>query len=75
LVTLALTSNALILKTILGFRRSFWVTYDERQAWIELWRAVFGEPPAIEVESELAARILVDCLPPVLPYEFKSRTE
>lgn len=55
------------------------MTYDERQAWIELWWAVFGEPPAIEVDSELAARILVDCLPPVLPYEFKgelkSRTE
>ena len=59
------------------------MTYDERQAWIELWCAVFGEPPAIEVEAELAARILVDCLPPVLPYELrgefrgelKSRTE
>lgn len=55
------------------------MTYDERQAWIALWWAVFGEPPAIEAESELAARILVDCLPPVLPYEIgselKSRTE
>ncbi len=51
------------------------VTYDERQAWIELWWAVFGEPPAIEADSELAARILVDCLPPVMPYEFKSQTE
>ncbi len=48
---------------------------DERQAWIDLWEAVFGEPPPIEADSDLTARILVDCLPPVLPYEFKSRTE
>lgn len=47
---------------------------DERQAWIELWTAVFGEPPPIEAESDLTARILVDHLAPAPPYELKSRT-
>lgn len=51
------------------------MTFEERQAWIELWEAVFGEPPPIEAESGLTARILVDCLPPLPPYEFRSRTE
>jgi hypothetical protein len=47
---------------------------EERQAWIDLWAAVFGEPPPIESESELTARILVEHLPPLPPYELKSRT-
>lgn len=47
---------------------------DERQAWIELWAAVFGEPPPIEAESDLTARILVDHLPSAPPYELKFRT-
>lgn len=51
------------------------MTYEERQAWIELWEAVFGEAPSIEADAGLTARILVDCLPPILPYELKSRTE
>ncbi len=45
--------------------------YDERQAWNALWAAVFGEPPPIEAESDLTARILVENLPPLLPYEVK----
>jgi hypothetical protein len=53
------------------------VGYDERQAWIELWEAVFGEPPAILSDAEMTARILVDCLPAAPPYNAKptSRTE
>jgi hypothetical protein len=51
------------------------VTYEERQAWIELWEAVFGEPPPIAADADLTARILVDYLPPILPYELRSRTE
>ena len=48
---------------------------EERQAWIELWTAVFGEPPAIEADSDLTARILIEHLPPAPPYDLKSRTE
>lgn len=48
--------------------------YEERQAWIELWEAVFGEPPPIEAASDITARILVQHLPPAPPYEIKSRT-
>lgn len=51
------------------------MSLDERQAWIDLWEAVFGEPPPIEADSDLTARILVTHLPPIAPYEFKSRTE
>ncbi|MET3668059.1 hypothetical protein [Caulobacter sp. 1776] len=51
------------------------MTYEERQAWSELWEALFGEPPSIEADAALTARILVDCLPPAPPYEFTSRTE
>jgi hypothetical protein len=51
------------------------VTYEERQAWIELREALFGEPPPIEADSDLTARILVEHLPPAGPYQFKSRTE
>lgn len=51
------------------------MNFEERQAWIDLWEAVFGEPPPIEADSDLTARILVDHLPPILPYELKSRTE
>ena len=51
------------------------LSLDERQAWIDLWEAVFGEPPPIEADSDLTARILVEHLPPIAPYEFKSRTE
>lgn len=47
------------------------MTYEERQEWIELWAAVFGEPPPIEADSGVTARILVQHLPPVLPYELK----
>ncbi|WP_297512628.1 hypothetical protein [uncultured Caulobacter sp.] len=49
--------------------------YDERQAWIALWIAVFGEPPPVEPEREPTARILVQHLPPSPPYEVRSRTE
>ncbi|WP_304280889.1 hypothetical protein [Caulobacter segnis] len=48
---------------------------EERQAWIALWTAVFGEPPPVEPEAEVTARILIDFLPPAPPYELKSRTE
>ncbi|UAL09853.1 hypothetical protein [Caulobacter segnis] len=51
------------------------MSFEERQAWNELWAAVFGEPPPIEVDSEMTARILVEHLPPAGPYQFKSRTE
>jgi hypothetical protein len=51
------------------------VEYDARQAWIELWLAVFGEPPPIASETALAAKILVQHLPSAPPYEVKSRTE
>ena len=49
--------------------------YDVRQAWIELWLAVFGEPPPTASETELTAKILIQHLPPTPPYEVKSRTE
>jgi len=45
------------------------VQCDERQAWIDLWEAVFGEPPPIEADADLTARILVDHLPAAPPYE------
>jgi hypothetical protein len=48
------------------------VTYEERQAWIALWTAVFGEPPPVQPEREATARILVEHLPPMLPYELKA---
>jgi len=50
------------------------LSFEERQAWNELWEAVFGEPPPIAVDSEMTARILVEHLPPPPPYELKSRT-
>ncbi|KQV55844.1 hypothetical protein [Caulobacter sp. Root342] len=43
--------------------------FEERQAWIDLWEAVFGEPPPIEADADLTARILVDHLPAAPPYE------
>lgn len=46
---------------------------DERQAWIALWEAVFGEPPAIRAEAAVTARILIEHLPLAPPYEIKSR--
>ena len=49
--------------------------YDERQAWIALWAAVFGEPPPVEPDREPISRILVEHLRPTLPYEPRSRTE
>lgn len=49
--------------------------YDERRAWIDLWTAVFGEPPPVEPNPDLAAPILIQHLPPPPPYELKSRTE
>jgi hypothetical protein len=45
------------------------VQFDERQAWIDLWEAVFGEPPPIEADADLTARILVGHLPAAPPYE------
>lgn len=48
---------------------------DERQAWSALWEAVFGEPPPIEAEAEVTAKILIEHLPLAPPYEIKSRTE
>ncbi|HJV43906.1 hypothetical protein [Caulobacter sp.] len=51
------------------------MTDEERKAWLELWSAVFGEPPPIVSDGDLAARILVAHLPPAPPYEIKSRTE
>ncbi len=49
--------------------------YDERQAWIDLWAAVFGEPPPILSDADMAAKVLVEYLPPAPPYGLKSRTE
>lgn len=51
------------------------MTFEEREEWIGLWEAVFGEPPPIEAAPDVTARILVEHLPPTLPYELKSRTE
>lgn len=51
------------------------MSFEERQAWNELWEAVFGEPPPIASDAELTGRILVEYLPTLPPYEFKSRTE
>ena len=48
---------------------------DEKQAWLDLWSAVFGEPPPIAPDGELAARILVQHLPLASPYQVRSRTE
>ncbi len=48
--------------------------YEERQAWIALWAAVFGEPPPVQPDREPTSRILVQHLPLTLPYEIKSRT-
>jgi hypothetical protein len=47
------------------------VRSDERQAWIDLWEAVFGEPPPIEADTDLTARILVGHLPAAPPYELR----
>ena len=49
--------------------------YEERKAWVDLWIAVFGEPPPVAPDDEATARILVDCLPLAPPYAIKSRTE
>lgn len=49
--------------------------HDAHQAWIELWEAIFGEPPPIVSDAELAGRILIQHLPPAPPYDLKSRTE
>lgn len=46
--------------------------YEERQDWIALWTAVFGEPPPVEPEREPTARILVEHLPATPPYEIKA---
>lgn len=43
--------------------------YEERQAWIALWAAVFGEPPPVEADATTVARILVEHLPPAPPYQ------
>jgi hypothetical protein len=51
------------------------VAYEQRKAWIDLWTAVFGEPPPVEPDPDLAAPILVEHLPPAPPYLIKSRTE
>jgi hypothetical protein len=51
------------------------VQYEQRKAWIDLWTAVFGEPPPVEPDPELAAPILVEHLPPAPPYLIRSRTE
>ncbi len=41
----------------------------EYQEWASLWEALFGEPPPIAADIALTARILIECLPPVEPYE------
>lgn len=51
------------------------MSFEERQAWNELWTAVFGEPLPIEADAETTARILVQHLPSAGPYEVTSRTE
>ncbi|HEY1752110.1 MAG TPA: hypothetical protein VGG29_12680 [Caulobacteraceae bacterium] len=33
-----------------------------------LWAAVFHEPPAIDADADLLARMIVRCLPPSPPY-------
>lgn len=48
--------------------------FDERQAWSVLWEAVFGEPPPIQAEANVMARVLVEHLSPAPPYEITSRT-
>ncbi len=48
--------------------------FDERQAWIALWEAVFGEPPPIQAEADVMAKILIEHLPLAPPYEITSRT-
>lgn len=45
------------------------MTQEERQAWLDLWKAVFGEPSPIEPDSENTPRILVEHLPAAPPYE------
>jgi len=71
LVTPPLTSNPLFTLVIWLSSGSPELSSEQRQAWIDLWEAVFGEPPPIEADSDLTARILVEHLPPMLPYEFK----
>ena len=41
----------------------------EYQEWARLWEAVYGEPPPIAADIDLTARVLIQCLPPVGPYE------
>jgi hypothetical protein len=39
----------------------------------QLWRAVFGEPPAVEADPGLMCAILISCLPPAPPYVASER--
>lgn len=47
----------------------------ERQELSGLWEAVFGEPPTIATDTSLTARILVDCLRCVGPYQLAGPAE
>ena len=46
------------------------VNPDPRSQLSRLWRAAFGEPPAIDAEPEIMAQVLIRCLPCAPPYEF-----
>ena len=45
----------------------------EYQEWAKLWEAVYGEPPPIAAEIALTARVLIQCLPPIKPYELRPK--
>ena len=45
----------------------------EYQEWAKLWEAVYGEPPPIAADVSLTARVLIQCLPSLKPYELKPR--
>ncbi len=48
---------------------------DARRQLQRLWKAAFGEPPCIEADPAMLAEVLVRCLPPVGPYEFRAPSE
>lgn len=41
----------------------------EYQEWARLWEAIYGEPPSIAADIDLTARVLIQCLPPIAPYQ------
>ena len=42
---------------------------DARSLWTRLWCEIYGQPPPLADDPELLGRILVESLPPLLPYE------